>query len=237
MFRIAGELLLDEEARFVATGEVLGQRPMSQNKAALAWITKASGLDRLLLRPLSAKCLPPTLPEEKGWVARDQLMDFQGRSRKPQIALAEQLSMKDYPSPAGGCLLTEKAFSRRLRDLLNAKADVQIPEIELLKRGRHFRITPRTKLVVGRNKKENEIIRSLVGEEDLVLSAVSVPGPSVLISGEHSAHILNTAAALAAAYSDTEGMASVSISVVGKGRMSTLEAEVVDKKTFRSYII
>jgi hypothetical protein len=153
------------------------------------------------------------------------------------MALAEQLGIQDYPSPAGGCLLTEKAFSRRLGDLLNAKTDVRIPEIELLKVGRHFRITADAKIVVGRNQKENEVIRFLAGEEDLVLSAVAVPGPVVLLSGEHSARVIQSAAALAAAYSDTEGMVSALISVVGQGWSNNVETKVLDKKTFRPFMI
>ena len=118
MFRVAGEMLAEKKAFFVVSGEVLGQRPMSQNKQALATVASESGLHGLLLRPLSAKCLPETIPEEKGWVKREDLMDFQGRTRKPQIDLAAKRNITDYPSPAGGCLLTEKVFSRRLKDLL-----------------------------------------------------------------------------------------------------------------------
>jgi len=136
MFRIAGEMLEEESASFVLTGEVLGQRPMSQNRKSLSLIATESGLNGLLLRPLSAKHLPLTIPEKKEWVERDLLMDFQGRSRKPQMELAKNLKIKEYPAPAGGCLLTEKAFSQRLKDLLTCQDAPELREIELLKLGR-----------------------------------------------------------------------------------------------------
>ena len=151
MFKIAGEMLKKEGAEFVLTGEVMGQRPMSQNKKSLALIASESGIDGLLLRPLSAKRLPVTIPEEKGWVKRELLMGFEGRSRKPQMELAQALNIKSYPSPAGGCLLTEEVFSRRLKDLFSSQSDPDLREIELLRVGRHFRISPHTKIVVGRN--------------------------------------------------------------------------------------
>ena len=156
MIRITGEMLQKEGASFVITGEVVGQRPMSQNIKALSMVECESGLQGLLLRPLSAKRLQPTIPEERGWIQREELMGFSGRSRKPQIELAERLHIKEYPSPAGGCLLTDEVFSRRLKDLLSTKPDFELREIELLKVGRHFRLGPNTKLVVGRNKKENQ---------------------------------------------------------------------------------
>jgi len=163
MFRIAGEILEEEGAGFVFTGEVLGQRPMSQNRRSLELVAADSGLNGLLLRPLSAKLLRPTVPEEKEWVRREELLDLQGRSRKPQMEMARQRGIKDYPSPAGGCLLTEKGFSRRLKDLLSSRTHVETEELELLRMGRHFRLAPQTKLVVGRNRKENEAIASLKG--------------------------------------------------------------------------
>ena len=119
-----------------------------------------SGFGGLILRPLSAKQLPPTIPEEKGWVKRDELMGISGRSRKPQMELAEKFGFATYPSPAGGCLLTDPIFSRRLRDLLSSKSHPEVREFQLLKLGRHFRIGPRTKLVVGRNKEENDTLLS-----------------------------------------------------------------------------
>jgi tRNA-uridine 2-sulfurtransferase len=238
MFRIAGEMLESEGAAFVFTGEVLGQRPMSQNRGSLNRVATQSGVHGLLVRPLSAKHLPPTIPEESGWIQRDQLFDFQGRSRKPQMEMAQRLSITDYPSPGGGCLLTEKGFSRRLKDLLAAKADVETRELELLKSGRHFRIGPHTKIVVGRNRKENETIQSLAGEQDIILKSVSVPGPTALLSGDLPGDILDMAAAITAAYSDTAGHDVSDVSIEqGTRKIRVLSTPVRDKGEFKGLMI
>ena len=237
MFRIAGEMLEAEGASFLLTGEVLGQRPMSQNRKSLDLIDAESGIGGLLLRPLSARHLAPTLPEEEGWVKRDLLMDFQGRSRKPQMELARRLNIEKYPSPGGGCLLTEKAFSKRLKDLFFHRTNTETREIELLKLGRHFRISGNTKLVVGRNRKENEAIRALSGERDLILSCISVPGPSVLAPGGISDTSLDLAAAITAAYSDAGDNREADIKVAGRGEDKVLRVGLRDKEEFRCYMI
>jgi tRNA-uridine 2-sulfurtransferase len=237
MFRIAGEMLEQEGADFVFSGEVLGQRPMSQNKRSLSLIAQESGLEGLLLRPLSAKNLPPTIPEEKGWVMRDLLMDFRGRSRKPQIAVAKKLDISEYPSPAGGCLLTENAFSLRLKDLLSARHDPDLGEIEVLKLGRHFRLDRQTKAVVGRNKRENEALTALKNNKDILLVSMSVPGPTVLVSGDYSNESLELAAEITVAYSDANVGQNISVRVIGglDGEISV--SGVRDKAEFRSYMI
>jgi hypothetical protein len=237
MIRIAGEMLEKEGADFVLTGEVMGQRPMSQNKKSLALVATESGLDGLLLRPLSAKRLPVTIPEEKGWVKRELLMGFQGRSRKPQMELAQALNIKGYPSPGGGCLLTERVFSRRLKDLFSSISDPDPREIELLKVGRHFRISPHTKLVVGRNKSENEEIHVLTGKKDLVLTSASVPGPTVLFLGNFSNSALELAAAITVAYSDAEDSETIPVRVVGGSADRMLMTEVHEKREFKRYMI
>ena len=237
MFKIAGEMLEDERAYFVFTGEVLGQRPMSQNKKSLALIASESGLEDLLLRPLSAKQLPVTLPEEKGWVKRERLMNFQGRSRKPQMELAQTLNITGYPSPAGGCLLTEEVFSRRLKDLLSSESDPDLRAIELLKVGRHFRISPHAKLVVGRNQSENKEIHTLTGKKDLVLTSASVPGPTVLFSGDFSDSALELAAAITVAYSDTDDSEIMPVRVVGNAEEKKLMIKVHKKRKFKRFMI
>jgi tRNA-uridine 2-sulfurtransferase len=237
MFRIAGERLEGEGASFVVSGEVLGQRPMSQNRPALGLVARESGLGELLLRPLSAKHLPPTLPEQRGWVDRESLMDFQGRSRKPQMALAKALGIKDYPSPAGGCLLTEKAFSVRLKDLLSRRPDPKGTELELLKWGRHFRVALGAKLVVGRNKSENEAIRALSREEDVLLTTASTPGPTVLLSGDSSPDALELASAVAAAYSDAADGKTVEIVVEKGGKRTSRYSEARDKGLFKKHLL
>jgi tRNA-specific 2-thiouridylase len=237
MFRIAGEMLEQEGAGFVFSGEVLGQRPMSQNKRSLSLIALESGLEGLLLRPLSAKSLPPTIPEEKGWVIRDLLMDFQGRSRKPQIELAKKLDISEYPSPAGGCLLTENAFSLRLKDLLSARHDFELREIEFLKLGRHFRLDMQTKAVVGRNKQENEALAALANSRDIILVSTSVPGPTVVVSGDYSNESLEMAAEITAAYSDAKVGENISVRVTGGLGGEISVTGVRDKAEFKSYMI
>ncbi len=237
MFRMAGQMLRQEDASFVITGEVLGQRPMSQNIHSLNRVAAESGAAELLLRPLSAKHLPPTVPEKEGWVDRELLMNIQGRSRKPQIELAEQLGIKGFPTPGGGCLLTEKTFSYRLKELLGQNPDPTVREIELLKLGRHFRIRPNAKIVVGRNKAENDLIASLAGQNDLILSAQDVPGPTVLGIGHFTDELTELAARITASYSDTETGKQTVIRITNKGKVLTRKSKAEDKKGFRPYML
>jgi tRNA U34 2-thiouridine synthase MnmA/TrmU len=237
MFRVAGEMLENEDVSFVISGEVLGQRPMSQNKSSLSLISRESGLDGLLLRPLSARLLPETIPEKKGWVDREKLMDIQGRTRKPQIQLAKKLGIEDYPSPAGGCILTDRTFSRRLRDLLSSKETPEVREIELLKLGRHFRVSQHAKLVVGRNKKENKEIRALARDGDFLLSTISVPGPTALLADSRSENFLKTAAEITASYSDAATDETIKVLVEGGGERSELMTHVKDKFLFEHHMV
>ena len=237
MIRTAGELLEEEGAGFVITGEVLGQRPMSQNLKALSLVASESGFQGLVLRPLSAKRLPMTVPEERGWVDRNKLMGFSGRSRKPQIELAKTLGIRDYPSPAGGCLLTDEVFSRRLKDLIFSVPDFQMREIELLKLGRHFRLGTHTKVIVGRNQKENQEISALSRETDLLLTTVSVPGPTVLVLGDLTPEIEELAASMAVSYSDAENDQLTEVSFLVKGSNGVRIAKGRDKEVLGRYMI
>jgi tRNA-uridine 2-sulfurtransferase len=237
MFRIAGEMLEEEGASFVISGEVLGQRPMSQNKGALDLVARESGLGSLLLRPLSAKHLAPSEPETEGWVKRDLLLDLKGRSRKPQMELATKLNIHEYPSPAGGCLLTEKAFSRRLRHLLNLFPSPEIFQIELLKFGRHFRLGQGTKLVVGRNKDENQRLFSLAAKKAVTLKPISVPGPTAVLSGLVTPSEIELALEITAAYSDSEGKASVEMMICGEKEEQLSIAPGKHKRAFRALLI
>ena len=237
MFRIAGEMLESEEATFIFSGEVMGQRPMSQNKKALALVAKESGLNGLLLRPLSAKCLPPTIPETNAWVIRENLKGFQGRSRKPQMKMAADLKMNDYPSPAGGCLLTEKGFSRRLRDLLTSNPDVIVNQLESLKLGRHFRLNEHVKIVVGRNKRENEKLKALAVKGDMILNTTSVPGPAVLLTGNLLSDSVEQAIQITLSYSDAREGEVQEVHVAGPDINRTMTATVPDKAIFKSLMI
>jgi len=236
MLRIAGEMMEDEGSDFIITGDVLGQRPMSQNRKALFIIDRESGFEGLILRPLSAKRLPPTIPEQKGWIKRNKMLDYSGRSRKPQMALAKKLNITKYPSPSGGCLLTDRIFSRRFADLLSSNNYIALRDIELLKLGRHFRIGPKTKIIVGRNEAENHAISLLAKDDDLITYTISIPGPTVLVIGEITPFTDELAASITASYSDAaEREAEICLSVKGQSKNLTVKGR--DKKEFRQYMI
>jgi len=186
MFKKAGEYMAKIGASFVVSGEVLGERPMSQNRNSLSIIERESGLEGKIVRPLSALLLAETIPEKEGLVKRNKLLDISGRARRRQIELAAKMGIKDYPSPAGGCKLTEPEFSKRLKDLFTQE-DFSLEEIELLKLGRHFRLGEEVKLVVGRNKGENEKIPEFFQEGDLLFKAKNLKGPLSLLKRALSA--------------------------------------------------
>jgi len=168
------------QKKFLATGDVLGERPFSQNKNALELIEKKSGVESYLLRPLSAKLLKETIPEKEKWIDREKLKDFQGRSRKRQIALAREWKIKNYPTPAGGCLLTDPSFSVRVRELIKKWPNCNIDDIALLKVGRHF-WEGSIKIIVGRNEGENIMIEKLKRKGDIILKPKTFKGPTILI--------------------------------------------------------
>jgi tRNA-specific 2-thiouridylase len=200
MFRKAGELMDERGFDFLFSGEVLGQRPMSQNKQALGLVAKLSGRPECILRPLSALVLPETPMEEGGLVERQKLAGLTGRSRKPQMELAKELGISDYPAPAGGCLLTEPGFSRRLKDLLDNSPLAGVEMVDLLKHGRHLRLSPKAKLIVGRNQKENLILESLAPKEAVRMIAQGIPGPLGLYIGPADGPELELAAEIVAGY-------------------------------------
>jgi len=237
MFRLAGEMLESQGACFVISGEVLGQRPMSQNLRSLSIISCESGFDDLILRPLSAKKLPETRPERQGWVDRERLLDLSGRSRKPQIEMAKSYGLIQYPSPAGGCLLTQEVFSRRLKDLIARNPGFSKRDLELLKYGRHFRINESTKIVVGRNQRENEVIVSLAQPEDALLNVESFPGPTVLLIGNPASEALEIAAAVTVSYSDAPLNQSIAVCIARDCTSETVNAQVEDKIAFRHFMI
>jgi len=181
MLKEAKKYMQKVKASFVVTGEVLGQRPMSQRKDTINLIERESGLTGYLLRPLTAKNLPPTIPEQKEWVERENLLDIHGRSRKIQMQLAQEWSLKDYATPAGGCLLTDASFARRVKDLMEYKPEFSVRDFELLKIGRHFRVSPQTKVIIGRNEDENGKMAFLAKDNEMLLEARDFKGPLSLI--------------------------------------------------------
>ena len=218
----AGRLMEAEGYDFIFTGEVLGERPMSQNRQALAVVAEESGYGDYVLRPLSARLLPPTKPEREGLVDRSRLLSIRGRSRKPQMELAARYRLTEYPTPAGGCRLTDPNFSKRLADLFQHSTGASPRDVELLKLGRHFRLSPTVKVVMGRNRAENQQLLALRRPGELHLVVIGPPGPDVIIPGTDEVsedHIL-LAARLAVTYSDApqEEPATVRLAAGGQER-------------------
>jgi hypothetical protein len=182
MFKGAKKFMEEIGASFIITGEVLGQRPMSQRRDCFGIIEKESGTEELILRPLSARHLEPTMPERIGLVDRHRLLSIVGRSRKPQIELADGLSIQDYPCPSGGCLLTDKIFSKKVKDLLDHKKTVTTADLHTLKTGRHFRYFG-VKVVVGRDERENTTLTKLIQPGETLVEPVGFPGPVALVCG------------------------------------------------------
>ncbi len=209
MFKKGWEQMNRNGASFIVTGEVLGERPMSQRREAMNIIERESGLQGLILRPLSAKLLPLTVPEKKGWINRESLLAISGRSRKPQIELASDYGINDYPCPAGGCLLTDPGFALRMKDLMKNKPDFSLNDVHLLKLGRHFRLTPLAKAVVGRNEDENRKIMALAVEGDTVLKVKGFPGPLSLARGEVGHQEILQSAIITAKYSKAKFLPKV----------------------------
>jgi tRNA-specific 2-thiouridylase len=190
-------------ASFIFTGEVLDERPMSQHFKAMKIIEEEAGLKGNILRPLSARLLPETIIEKKGLVNRKKLLDIHGRSRKPQIKLAEEFNIKDYPCPAGGCLLTYKEYANKLRDLFEHKKRCSMADVALLKVGRHFRLG-KNKIIVGRNEAENRILTAKKTRNDYFFEVPDIGGPITLLQGAKTKKAIKTAAALTAFYSDAK---------------------------------
>ena len=178
--RIAAEYMREIGASFLFTGEVLGQRPMSQHRRAMAIIDKASGVGDLTLRPLSATHFPPTFPELQGLVDRSKLLGMEGRSRKPQMALAKEKNINDYPCPAGGCLLTDERFAAKLADYFAHTENPKTTEMPLLKIGRHFRNAAEKKIIVGRDEREGLAIERLAKPAMHLFYPVDFGGPHIL---------------------------------------------------------
>jgi len=189
MLKKSAEIMRQEGFSFVATGEVLGERPMSQHKKALKIVEKEAGLEGYLLRPLSSRLLEPTIAEREGLIDREKLMDISGRSRKKQINLAEKFGIKEYPTPAGGCALTQKGFSERLKELMEHKPNFNSEDVDLIRFGRHFWLSDKlgikyTQIILGRNEQENEILKSVFQKGNILVLPDSFIGPAALICGK-----------------------------------------------------
>ncbi len=210
MLKKAKEFMQESGASFIITGEVLGQRPMSQHRQNLTLIEKESGLEGLVLRPLSARLLSETIAEKKGWVDRNKLLDFNGKTRRPQMNLAKNFNINGYPQPAGGCLLTDRQFARRIKDLIKHR-ELTLDNAELLEIGRHFRISKKTKLIVGRDEKENQRLLNLAKEEDYLFEPLDLKGPVALGRGVFNEALIKFSCSITCRYSDLDGKINADI--------------------------
>jgi tRNA U34 2-thiouridine synthase MnmA/TrmU len=209
----AKEIMVAESAVLVFTGEVLGQRPMSQMRPTLAMVMKRSGLEGRLLRPLSARLLDPTIPEREGSVNRDHLYGFSGRSRKPQQELARELGITGYPSSGGACHLTDEGFGRRFSDLLAHRGDQRLTfrDVNSLKTGRHLRLPGGRKVILGRNERENDYLEELLRDDAWIFNTLDFPGATAFVSGEPSGDDFIRVAAITARYSKAREQESVRV--------------------------
>ena len=204
MFEKAKDLMEEIGASFLVTGEVLGQRPMSQMRGSMQIIEEQAGLKGRVLRPLSAKLLEPTVAEQTGAVDREKLLGIAGRSRKEQMELAQKYGILDYPTPAGGCQLTDPQFARRVKDLFDHQEEIDLEDMEMLRLGRHFRVDGRTKLIVGRNEQENLTLVEYLAPGRVLYEPDDFPAPAVLLVGPPSEQANRLALAMIAHYSRPE---------------------------------
>jgi len=231
MLKLARELMTEKGADFVFTGEVLGERPMSQNRKALEIIEVESGLDGLLLRPLSAKLLKPTKLEIEGRLDRERLFDIKGRSRKQQLGLAKKYNLQFIPSSGGGCLLTEKSYAVRVRESMKNE-DIDIDMLLLLRYGRHFRLPSGAKLIVGRNEIENTILEKTTKPEYVLLEPIDVMGPTAILTRGCD---IDLASSILARYCDGAGVVRVRIN--SESETNEVEVERLDDSKLREFMV
>ncbi len=223
MLKKAKALMSKYDIDFIATGEVLGERPMSQNRNSLSIIEKESGLKGRILRPLSAKLLPPTIAEREGLVDRERLLSISGKSRKTQLKLASKYGITGYSTPAGGCALTDPGYSRRLKDLMEHD-EVNGKTVELLKFGRHFRVDG-SKIIIGRNEMENTRLEGYSGDGYALLKVRSYKGPITLVSNPTEDTILNCATPLTIRYSDAPKTREITVICEWNGRSMEIKGK------------
>jgi tRNA-specific 2-thiouridylase len=237
MLRKAAEEMRKENAVLVFTGEVLGQRPMTQTKRMMNMLEKQSDLKGRLLRPLCAKLFPLTIPETEGIVDREKLLDIQGRGRRRQMELAKEYGLNDYPTPAGGCVLTEKEYGARFLDMLKNRGKPPDAEsLEILKYGRHFRLSPDAKLVVGRDEKDNARLEGFK-KGRIVFRTVDKVGPLALLEGKPGPAEIETAARITARYSKEKYSESVRIDIIRNDNITQVTAEPLPDSEIENFRI
>jgi len=204
LFKKAKEYMLETGADFVFTGEVLGQRPMSQRRDTMRVIEKESGLEGLLLRPLSARHFEPTIPEKKGWIDRDKLLAIEGRSRSVQMQMADDLNIKDYPPPAGGCLLTELSYVPKVRDVFDHAEKLNLRDFRLLRTGRHFRLADHSKAIMGRSEGDNDQLENIRQPGEAAITWLDGNTPVAIIIGEQNEDLYRLSARILLRYTKAE---------------------------------
>jgi len=235
MLKHAKDMMKECGASFLVTGEVLGERPMSQRMDALNVIEKAAGVRGILLRPLTARNLNPTLPEEEGIVDRKKLLDIRGRSRKPQMALAEKFGIDKYPNPAGGCLLTDPIFAKRVKDAMK-HGEFGEDNLALLSIGRHFRVSEGSRLVVGRDEGENSLLESLIKPGDIIFELTDHEGPTSILRGSASEELIRLAASIAAYHTKfrADGPLKIGYRKAGKPDPEIISVSAAEKDIIES---
>ncbi|MEF8797882.1 MAG: asparagine synthase-related protein [Candidatus Bipolaricaulota bacterium] len=230
VLREAKKYMEEISADFVITGEVLGQRPMTQRKDTMDLIKRESGLGKRLLRPLSARLLSPTLPEERGWVDRDKLLDIEGRSRKVQLKLAEKLGINHYSQPAGGCLLTEEEFGHRIREVFDHKGKdkTTVSDLKVLKYGRHFRLPDGAKAIIGRDEEENENLEEFL-DDYWSIRILGFSGPLTLITRGASESDTVIAARLTGRYSQGRDQETLEAILERNGETKTYRIKPLER--------
>ncbi len=237
MLRAAGQIMETEGYDFLFTGEVLGQRPFSQNKGSLNLIAKQSGYPDLLVRPLSARLLKETRPEREQLLDRQQLLNISGRGRKRQMELATRFGLTSYPAPAGGCLLADPKYAARLQDLLQHQPRFERRDLELLQWGRHFRLSSDIKLIVGRDQRDNLAIEPLVRPEDAVIKVQHYPGPLVLLPYSSPNADLRVAAEICVSYSNAPFGEEIAVAVTGRPGQQILISRRCRRDAFQGLLI
>lgn len=234
----AKKLMAEIGASFLITGEVLDQRPHSQRRDALDIVERDSELRGFVLRPLTAKHLRPTVPEEKGWVDRNRLLDIKGRGRNQQIELARKFGITDYPSPAGGCLLTYREFGEKVKDLIRFESGLSLRSVNLLQIGRHLRLTPQVKIIVGKNETENNLLLQLVSKNDIILELLDYQGPTILYLGPPDNQTLELAAAITAGYGKVPNGEQARVLAAGENFSPiTLKVSPLERSAIQSYFV
>jgi len=240
MFRFTGDLLKEYNADFMISGEVLGQRPMSQRKDAMGSVQKLSNHEELIVRPLSAKLMPPSKPELEGWIDREKLLNINGRSRHIQLELAKEIGLKDFDTPGGGCLLTEIQFSEKLRDFIKYDR-LDVEDIDTLKAGRHLRLPKGAKLIVGRDKDDNEKLKNTNSSKYYSAKILDATGPICLFQKNASQEDIDLATSIIITYGRTNLEQEYKVSFIDeedeKNNFFTVGKKFETKNIIKEYLI